>query len=250
MELDGQSPFIWRQGMKHDAVKVMILTVQNDKMLNGLQEVVDVEKDLLYPFIKSSDLKAKVIKNIPRKVIVTQTSLKEDTSYIASKYPDLWNYLVSHAEYLDKRKSAIYKKRPRFSIFGIGDYAFKPYKIAISGFYKDPIFALIVPIENKPVMLDDTCYYLYFENFSDAFFTWILLNMNQTRDFLSSIVFSEAKRPYTKEILMRIELNKLAESVVYETLSAFYKNQLQQYFDYKFTEVDYRSYVKRLNQNP
>ena len=33
---------------------------------------------------------------------------------------------------LDNRKSSIYNKRPRFSIFGIGDYSFSKWKVAIS----------------------------------------------------------------------------------------------------------------------
>ncbi len=244
--LDGQSPCIWRQGIKHDAAKVMVLLKNNKVLINGLQERVDIENDLLFPLIKSSDLQIPLIRNSDRKVIIPQRSLYEKTSYIASEYPRLWNYLVSHSEYLDNRKSAIYKKRPRFSIFGIGDYAFKPYKIAISGFYKKPTFSLILPINNKPAMLDDTCYYLFFEALEDAFFTWLLLNMDSTKAFLSSITFPDAKRPFAKEILMRIDLFKLAESTTFDALNNFYEMRLQKYLDYKITENDFLSYFKKL----
>ena len=99
----------------------MVLIKSASNLQNGLHENVRVEDDLLYPFIRSSDLKSPVVANIDRRVIITQKSLKEDTDYIAEKYPNLWNYLISHSKYLDNRKSAIYKKRPRFSIFGIGE---------------------------------------------------------------------------------------------------------------------------------
>ncbi|HUY01386.1 MAG TPA: N-6 DNA methylase [Candidatus Deferrimicrobium sp.] len=234
--IDGKSPFIWRHGIKHDALKVMVLTIKDKIMLNGLNEIVDIETDLLYPYIKSSDLKKRVIKNINRQVIITQTSLNQDTEFIASAYPRLWDYLMNHSDYLDKRKSAIYKNRTRFSIFGIGEYVFAPYKIAISGFYKEPHFSIIFPINTKPAIPDDTCYYLFFNTFENAFFTWVLLNMDPIKDFLSSIVFLNSKRPYTKEILMRIDLSKLIKSITYQNFIDFYETHLKQYLDYSFTK--------------
>ena len=238
--IDGQSPFVWRQGVKHDAVKVMVLkTGTDDRLLNGLQEYADVEEYLLYPFVKGSYLRQPLIKDTAHKVIVTQTSPNEDTRYIALQYPKTWDYLTSHSEYLDRRKSTIYKGKPRFSIFGIGDYSFKPYKIAISGFYKEPRFSLILPVNGKSVMLDDTCYYLSFNDLSDAFFVWLLLNVNDVKKFLSSIVFLDSKRPYTKEILMRIDILKLAEATSFNALSKIYRENLKEYMEYEFDEKDF-----------
>ncbi len=245
--IDGKSPFIWRQGVKHDAAKVMVLLKKDNILTNGFQEKVKIEDDLLFPFLKSSDLKTPVLKTSERKVILTQRSLKDETDSIADNYPQLWNYLLSHSDYLDNRKSAIYNKRPRFSIFGIGDYAFKPFKIGISGFYKKPNFSLIFPIESKPVMLDDTCYYLYFDEFPDSFFTWVLLNTNSTKNLLSSLVFLDAKRPYTKEVLMRINLLKLTELLSFDQILEFYQIQLATYFSYEFERDDYISYCRKLS---
>ncbi len=246
MYIEGKSPYIWRQGIKHDASKVMVLLKNNGFLLNGFNKTVSIEEDLLYPFLKSSDLKSKVIKETNRWVIITQHSLKEKTHYIASSYPKTWNYLISYSQLLDTRKSVIYKNRPRFSIFGIGEYAFKPYKVAISGFYKHPQFSLIFPIDNKPTMLDDTCYYLYFDTFQDAFFTWLLLSCDETHNFLSSIVFFDSKRPYTKEILMRIDLGKLLKLQAFETYFNFYQNHLKQYIEFQFSEKDFKSYSNKI----
>ncbi|NVM55459.1 MAG: SAM-dependent methyltransferase [Candidatus Helarchaeota archaeon] len=241
--LDGKSEFIWRQGVKHDATKIMVLK-ENAKGLhiNGLNEIVKIEDNCLYPFIKSSDLKERIIKACNKKVIITQASLKDDTNKIALKYPKLWNYLLKHSEYLDNRKSIIYKNRPRFSIFGIGDYAFKPYRVAISGFYKIPIFSLIFPINDKPVMLDDTCYYLSFNKFEDAFFTWILFNTTEIKNFLRSIVFLKSKRPYTKEKLMRINLANLLDTLSFEEISRFYQKNLRKFLFYDFSKENFLKY--------
>ncbi|MHA1649855.1 MAG: SAM-dependent methyltransferase [Candidatus Helarchaeota archaeon] len=245
--LYGKSEFVWRQGVKHDATKIMVVK-ENVKGLyvNGLNEIVDIEEDCLYPFVKSSDLKRKIIKICDKMVIITQTSLKDDTNKIALNYPKLWNYLLNHSKYLDKRKSIIYKNRPRFSIFGIGNYTFKPYKVAISGFYKIPIFSLIFPINNKPVIPDDTCYYLSFDKFENAFFTWVLLNTPDVKKFLKSIVFLDSKRPYTKENLMRISLLKLLDNLSLDEIYSFYKNNLEEVLDYNFKKEEFLTYKRKL----
>ena len=241
--IDGQSPFVWRSGVKHDAAKVMVLRINADGTLsNGFQENVDVEGDLLYPFLKGSKIQDLVIKNTANRVIITQSSPSEDTSYIALKCPRLWAYLMSHSEYLDRRKSTVYKRRPRFSIFGIGVYSFKPHKIAISGMYKRPRFSLILPISGKSAMLDDTCYYLSFDTFDDAFFTWILLNTDYVKNFLSSVVFLDSKRPYTKEILMRIDILKLAETTSFNVLFDTYQENLKTYLEHEFNERDFLNF--------
>jgi len=241
--IDGHSPFEWRQGVKHDAEKVMVLKINENGLLNGLQEYVEVEEELLYPFIKGSYLiKNRVIKDTVYKIIITQTSPQEDTFHIKTDYPRLWNYLASHAQYFNKRKSIVYKKRARFSIFGIGDYSFKPYKVAISGLYKDPKFLLILPINNKPVMLDDTCYYLSFNSLNDAFFTWCLLNRDEVKNFLSSVVFLDSKRPYTKEILMRIDIVKLASSTSFDDILNIYNETQEKFLECEFNETAFLNF--------
>ncbi|MEW6097018.1 MAG: methyltransferase [bacterium] len=245
--MDGHSPVEWRQGVKHDAEKIMVLRFTNGGLLNGLQESVEVEAELLYPFIKGSELvKKQVIRDTVNKIIITQTSPQEDTIHIKSKHPRLWNYLVSHSRYLDKRKSIIYKKRPRFSIFGIGDYSFKPYKVAISGLYKEPKFSLIFPSDNKPVMLDDTCYYLSFDSLNEAFFTWVLLNRDEVKKFLSSVVFLDSKRPYTKEILMRIDISKLAVGTSFDDIISAYNKRQEKYLEFEFKETEFVNFKNSL----
>lgn len=246
--LDGKSPFEWRQGVKHDASKVLILKSADDGLLtNDFDENIYVEDKLLYPFVKGSELKEAVINDTNKKLIITQKSPKEDTEYIRKEFPKLWKYLISHSNHFENRKSTIYKGRARFSIFGIGDYSFKPYKIAVSGFYKKPNFVLVLPIDNKPVMLDDTCYFLSFDTLNDAFFPWILLNLKKTKDFLESIVFINSKRPYTKEILMRIDLQKLLERVTFEDLLNFYPETNNKIFKHTFTKNDYLSFKNSIH---
>ncbi|MCK5169474.1 MAG: SAM-dependent methyltransferase, partial [Bacteroidales bacterium] len=90
---------------------------------------------------------------------------------------------MSNIESFSKRKSSIYKGKPLFSIFGIGDYSFKPYKVGISGMYKTTTFSLIKPNVDKPIMLDDTCYFVGFDTLIEAEITRFLLNKQETQNF-------------------------------------------------------------------
>lgn len=222
-ELDGVSPFLWRHGLKHDCAKIMELDGQNGAYTNGNNELVDIEPETNYWLLKSSDLRSFESAQARKKVIVTQHFLGEDTAGLKQQFPKLWSYLTKNSEYFARRKSRIYRDKPRFSIFGIGEYSFKPYKVAISGLYKEPCFSLVCPIDNRPVLLDDTCYFLGFDTYIEALFTASLLNSQIVTRFLGSIVFTDAKRPYTKEILMRIDLARVASLVTFETLKQFWQ---------------------------
>lgn len=209
-DIDGICPFEWRQGIKHDCSAIMELERMNDHYVNGLGEKALLEEDLVYRILKSSDLKQPVIQNTRKYTIVTQKKIGQDTSYIQLKFPGIFTYLTKNKSYFIQRKSSIYKGKPMFSIFGIGDYSFKPFKVCISGLYKNYVFNLVLPQNGKPIMLDDTCYFIGFNTLEFAVYTWILLNLEKTQEFLKSITFSDAKRTFTKEILMRIDLLKIA----------------------------------------
>lgn len=212
-EIDGECPFVWRQGIKHDCSTVMELDKVNGHYVNGLNEEIKLEDGLVYGILKSSDLKNTVINQTRKFTIVTQKKVGQETTYIKSEYPKTYKYLTSHQSSFDARKSSIYNNKPLFSIFGIGDYSFKPFKVAISGLYKTFHFTLILPQDNKPVMLDDTCYLIGFDKIEFAVYSLILLNSDTTVHFLQSVTFPDAKRTFTKDVLMRIDLLELAKHI-------------------------------------
>lgn len=215
--IDGDSCVEWRQGLKHDCVKVFELTLEEGGLKNGWGEVVSIEPELVYPLMKSSHVKRYVPgQPFETYVLVTQRSIGEPTDRIACCAPRAWSYLQRYAKLIGSRKSSIYKGSPPFSIFGIGAYSFVPYKVVLSGFYKEPLFRLVHAC--KPVMVDDTCYFIGFDNFDDAYVAECLLNSSEVRNFLRGIVDLSAKRPYSKKILGRIDFGKLTERLDYGTL--------------------------------
>lgn len=209
-DIDGMCPFEWRQGIKHDLSSFMEFERVNGHFVNGLQEEIHLEEDLVFGILKSSDLKQTIIDKTRKFTIITQKKVGQDTTFIKKEYPKTYRYLHKNKSQFDLRRSSIYKGKPDFSIFGIGDYSFKPFKIAISGLYKNYCFNLVLSQNGKPIMLDDTCYFLGFDQIEFAAYTLILLNSNKTKEFLQAITFSDAKRTFTKDILMRIDLMKLA----------------------------------------
>lgn len=212
-EIDGLCSFEWRQGIKHDCSAIMELERVNGHFVNNQSDEIKLEEDLVYGFLKSSDLKNTVIKNTRKHTIVTQTKVGQETSYIQHLYPETYAYLKKNISNFQARKSSIYKGKPLFSIFGVGDYSFKPFKVAISGLYKTYHFTLVLPQNGKPVMLDDTCYFIGFDKIEYAVYAIILLNSKTTEAFLKSITFSDAKRVFTKDLLMRLDLLNLANVI-------------------------------------
>lgn len=214
--LEGKERYRWRSGIKHDCSKVMEVREENGRYRNGLGELVELETEYLYPMLKSADIFREDPSAPRRWMLVTQRFVGADTSHIRDKAPKTWEYLVRHGSLLDGRASAIYRKRPRFSIFGVGDYSFAPWKVAISGLYKRLEFKTIGPSDGKPVVLDDTCYFIACRAKDEAQLLTELLNSQPARQFFSAIVFWDAKRPVTVAVLRRLDLLSVARELKLE----------------------------------
>jgi hypothetical protein len=207
-----KSELKWRSGVKHDCSSVMEFRKIDRVFINGLGEKVDLEETYLFPLLKGSDVAQNRTADISRYVLVTQRFIGESTEMIGDLAPKTWRYLEAHAEYLDSRKSKIYQANPRFAIFGVGDYTFLPWKVAICGLYKKLDFRLIGNVDNKPVVFDDTVYFLSFDNKKDADRAFTLLTSNVAIKFYSSLIFWDEKRPIKTRILNSLNLSVLGEN--------------------------------------
>lgn len=203
----------WRSGIKHDCAQVMQLQRDGAGFRNGLGEFVELEPDYLFPLSKGSDL-ARQASPAPRHfVIVPQQFVGQPTEPIREQAPKTWQYLTNHGARLDRRASSIYRNRPRFSVFGVGEYSFAPWKIAIAGLYKQLEFRLVGPVENRPLMLDDTCYFCACADQREAQQLLDALNSRAATEFLESQIFWDNKRPITAELLNALNLARLADEL-------------------------------------
>jgi hypothetical protein len=207
--------YVWRSGVKHDCSKVMELTTTPIGYQNGFGETVTLEDAFLFPMLKSSDIGNGRI-HCRGVMLVTQQFVGENTGHIQMKAPKTWEYLERHAAQLDKRGSVIYKNKPSFSIFGVGPYTFAPWKVAISGFYKKLHFVKIGPVDGKPVVFDDTIYFLPCSSEDEADFIERLLRSEAAQALFNSMIHWDEKRPITAEVLKRLSLQKLASLLGHE----------------------------------
>ncbi len=202
----------WRSGIKHDCARVLELRSHAGRLTNGLDEVVEVESAELFPLQKSSDV-AGGRGDAGKRLIVTQRTVGQATEGLRDTSPRLWAYLEAHGKALDARKSSIYRGKPRFSIFGVGEYTFTPWKVAISGLYKKLEFRLVGPVDGQPVVFDDTVYFLPFEREEEAAHAHEMLCSAAATLFFEALIFWDAKRPITAALLRRLSLDKLAAEV-------------------------------------
>ena len=227
-DIDSKSEVSWRSGIKHDCSKVMEFRLEGDRLINGFQEEADIPGDYLYPMYKSSHIANDRLGHPVKYMLVTQRKLGAETDSIRILSPKTWAYLQSYKDKLVSRKSSIYKNAPEFSVFGVGDYSFQPWKIVISGLYKNIRFRLVGPFQEKPVVLDDTCYMMSFESEEKAEFVYRLLSSEVAGDFIDSIVFKDSKRPVTVALLNRISLKYLANHLgLADKYNSFFENSEQ-----------------------
>ncbi len=207
--LGPEDRYVWRSGVKHDCSKIMELTITPNGYENGLGEPVAVEDTFLFPLLKSSDIGNGRI-HCRSLMVVTQRFVGEGTDYIKAEAPQTWRYLMEKAPFLEKRASVIYRNKPAFSVFGVGPYSFAPWKVAISGFYKKLHFVKVGPLDGRPVVFDDTIYFLPCWSEEEAAFVETLLHSDAAEAFLHSMIHWDEKRPITVEILKRLSIRKLA----------------------------------------
>lgn len=199
----------WRSGLKHDCSRVFEFRPIDGGLVNGLGERASIEEEVVFPLLKSSD----VAQGRPprRRVLVPQRSMSESPINLEHRAPKAWRYLLAHREMLEQRRSSVYRKRPPFSTFGIGPYSFSPWKVAIAGLYKALRFIKIGPMAGKPVLLDDTCYFLPCDTETDCDLLVELLTSPTAVQFYSSLIFWDAKRPITAKLLNQLDLRLLAQ---------------------------------------
>lgn len=203
--LEAAEPVPWRQGVKHDAAKILELIPDDGILRNGLGEVVTIEQEVLCPLYKSSDV---ANGREPRRLFpLFQFDLSGPVGDLHVRWPLLADYLARHEGAFEARRSRIYAGKPPFSIFGVGWYTVAPWKVAVSGLYPTRKFRVLGPSRGgRPSLVDDTCYLLPFRDEAAARTVAVHLNEDGPQKLLKSLMDLGAKRPITKALLSRIEI--------------------------------------------
>ncbi len=240
--VQGDSGPRWRSGVKHDCARVMELRPAADmprddtprdgathdgathdragtsRWINGLGETVELEHTHVFPLLKSSDVAHG--RGPTRWMLVPQRHPADDTAPLEHVAPLTWRYLQAHRAALDARASRLYRGRPAFAIFGVGEYTFAPWKVAVSGLYKSFAFRAVGPHAGRPVVFDDTVAFAACEDERAARALAALLCTPEARDFFAAFSFPDAKRPVRIELLQRLDPERLARAIARGTMLA------------------------------
>jgi hypothetical protein len=191
--------FTWRQGLKHDLSAVMELHVDGCVVRRRNGERVVIEPQVLHPLFKSSDL---AHGREPRFVVpLYQRDLSGPCPATLEAHPRLAAYLRSNLEAFRGRRSRIYVGKPDFTLFGVGDYTFSDWKVAVSGMYMSPTFRVLGPRQGLPSVVDDTCYLLPCSSEAQADAVAEYLNGADVQRWLLASLVRGSKRPLTKRLL-------------------------------------------------
>ncbi|MBX3738342.1 MAG: hypothetical protein KF715_16725 [Candidatus Didemnitutus sp.] len=209
---EGLFPFQWRSGLKHDCASVLELEPDTeDRWRNQAGELVSVEAETIYPWCKSTDL-ARRSGTPTRAILLPQASLREPADLHLSSAPKALAYLNRHAAAFAARKSSIYRRGGRFAVFGLGEYTFAPWKVAVSSLHRPVKFIVVGPWQSRPVLFDDTCYFLPFATSAEATLVATVLNSRTAMEFMDTLIFPGAKRAVTVELLSRLNFHAIAEA--------------------------------------
>ena len=178
---------------------------------NSFGETHELESLCVFPLLKGSCL---ANGKAPKKyMLVPQRKIGQDTASLRHVAPKTWKYLLKYGELLDKRKSSIYKNKPRFSVFGIGDYTFTKWKVAIPALYKELSFSVIGPYQDSSIVFDDTVNFIAVDSKEEAQALAMLLNSNSAKHFYRSFIFWDSKRPITVQLLKMLDIDKLSKEI-------------------------------------
>jgi hypothetical protein len=214
MSLVAKASNPWRSGVKHDCRAIMELShVSDDVYVNGEGTHARLEPHFLFPLVRATELYKGTLWNRSRFVLLTQRNLGEDTAAIRYQAPLTWDYLNQYAARLRNRGSSIYKKQPEFAVFGVGDYTFTDWKVAVSALHKSPRFRILPPTALGPVVVDDTCLLYACRSADHAQLILQLLESELANQYFAALMQDEEKRPLKSSMLTNLSLERLAEQM-------------------------------------
>jgi SAM-dependent methyltransferase len=173
-----------------------VLTIENrvEKAKKPIPKIeTTIEKDLIYPFLKPKNIKRWKTQGYVYGLIPQKKHGENNESELRVKYPLTYKYLYRFKENLGHRASKWFKIEgfPFYSIFGVGEYSFAPYKVVWCCMTYSPNFAVVSDVNDKfigkkKVMCDNTIGYFSVNTEVEAYFICGILNSKKVGDALES----------------------------------------------------------------
>jgi len=190
------NPYEVRHGVVNDLNSVFFINI-NRKQANGnlyisnrfdlgrkkvRPLILEIEADLVFPVVKPRHIKRWSINGYYYMIVPQKKYGEHNESVLRQKYPLTFGYLHSFKKGLLGRSSRWFKGDiPFYSLFGIGPYTYKPYKIVWSAIGYLPAFAVASGVNDKfigkkIIIPDNTIGYIPIDSEKEAHFVCALLN--------------------------------------------------------------------------
>ncbi len=174
-----------------------------------------LEADFIYPFLRGRDV-SQWQATPTAHILVVQNPLTRqgyDETWLKENYPLTYGYLKQFETNL--RQRATYKRyfrdtMPFYTMFDIGEYTFRPYKVVWHGFGKKRMEAVVVgSIDDKPIMTNQAMHpFIGLEDEDEAHFLTACLNSSPFEFAVISHTQSGGKSFAQPGILERLRLPK------------------------------------------
>ena len=212
----GRCPYEIRHGLKHDAADIIIVDPierKEDKVLIRSKadgEEYEIEADTVYPFLQPRHIGAWGIKGYTYAIIPQHKAGEDNENELAKTLPLTYSYLTRFKDRFLSRKSRIFGKKPFYTLFGLGKYTWKPFKVCWCGLGFKPEFVVVGSVNDrligkKLLIPDGTIYFIPFEKKEEAHFVCSLLNSETVCKFLSARS-GKSKRGLSKKVMEQLAL--------------------------------------------
>jgi hypothetical protein len=150
-----------------------------------------IEKDLLFPFLKPKNTGRWGTNGYSYALLPQKKHGENNESELRTKFPLTYKYLFKFKDNLLGRASKWFKIKgfPFYSLFGLGEYSFAPFKIVWCCMTYAPDFSVVSEINDKfigkkKVMPDNTIGYISTNNENEAHYICALLNSAHVSEML------------------------------------------------------------------
>ena len=212
-----------RHGVVNDLNSVFLLKIngKSGKYLSvnnlaniGRKKVKEIkaylEPDYIYPLIKPNNTKRWHINGYYYMLLPQKKDGENNESHLRVKFNKTYSYLSRFKKELLSRKSKWFKGegKPFYSIFGIGEYTFKPYKIVWCCMSYKPDFSVVSKVQDKlmgtkELIPDNTIGNISFDSKEEAHFVCSVLN-SEKAELLFSMRSSKSKWGISIDMVKKI----------------------------------------------
>ena len=147
----------------------------------------EIEPDLIYPYLKSRHILAWGILGYSYRLIPQRKAGEINEIYLSKEYPRTYEYLDRMKKLIKSRRSRWLKTGPFYSVFGLGDYTWMPFKVTWCRLGFRPDFAVVSSVEDpklgtKLLIPGDHFMFIPTKKEDDAHFLCGLLNSRPYRN--------------------------------------------------------------------